>query len=168
MTYANENAGRDDIGASIGGRDDFWTYEAVLERLVEAMQLWRRAHDAEARFSLGGRISSIWRQAWTDRAELALIEQLDMKAEAPKPLPLGRADVGRMTEASEWIAFVPERDRRMVMLALGQLASGKLHVGWIDLWKRLGRGKPGPDGLRWRFDQAVQRVATALNRRETA
>ena len=104
MTYERGEAGRvadegfhGPSGSKFGavGEDgrtdesDFWTYEAVLERLVEAMQLWRRAHDPEARFSLSGRISSIWRQAWTDRAEMALIEQLDMKTEAPKPLPLG-------------------------------------------------------------------------------
>jgi hypothetical protein len=141
-------------GRVIGWRD-------VEERMVEAMGFWWRSHDNEARFSLGGRISSIWRQAFTDK--LALIEQLDMEPSPPMALPLSRGDMRRMEEAAEWMRYVPEGDRRLVVTVLVKLASGHKTVPWLTIWKALGRGKPGPDGLRSRYSRALTCVCNALN-----
>jgi hypothetical protein len=144
-----------------GGRVPIWTWQAVEDRMAEAMRHWWRSPDGEARFSLGGRISSIWRQAFTDR--MALIDQLDMEPTPPTALPLSRADVARMVEASEWMKFIPEADRRLVVLALVKKASGHDRVPWLTIWKALGRGKPGPEGLRSRYSRAITCVANALN-----
>ncbi|HVM38305.1 MAG TPA: hypothetical protein VM265_07965 [Sphingomicrobium sp.] len=173
MAYVNESGGRvDDQGFQCrkgAVPPGFWTFEAVEERLVEAMRLWRRAPDIEARFSLGGRISSIWRSYCADRRDLAAWGALiDVEAEAPRRLPLGRAEIGRMTEASDWIAFVPDRDRPLVMAVLTALARGARAFPWESYWRSLGRGRPGPDGLRWRYSQAITKVANALNRRKSA
>lgn len=156
-------------GGRVANGAMFWTWQAVQDRMVEAMGHWWRSSDSEARFSLGGRISSIWRMAWTDRMGLALIEQLDLpSANAPRPLPLSRDDMARMAEASEWMRFVPEADRRLVIIVLVKLAAGAKTVPWLTIWKALGRGKPGPEGLRSRYSRAVTSIANALNRAGTA
>lgn len=139
--------------------EQFYTFDMVEERLVEGMLLWRRAGDAEARFCLRGRISSIWRMAL---AEPAFI---DIKEAELKPLPLSRGDVARMTEASEWIAFVPEHDRKLVMAALSALAGGRSQVPWLKLKVKLGV-KFGAEGLRKRYSRAITGVANALNAAE--
>jgi hypothetical protein len=144
-----------------GGRVPAWTWQDVEDRMVEAMGHWWRSTDSEARFSLGGRISSIWRQAFTDK--LALIEQLDMEPTPPMALPLSRGDIARMQEASEWMRFIPEADRRLVIMVLAKKARGHKTVPWMIIWKALGRGKPGPEGLRSRYSRAVTCVAAMLN-----
>jgi hypothetical protein len=140
--------------------DDFWTWQAVEDRLVDALDLWRRSHDGDARFSLSGRISSIWQQCVDD--PLALIERHGVETEAPRPLPLSRGDMARMTEASEWMRFVPECDRRLVILALGYLLKGYSRVPWLKLKHRLGI-KFGADGVRMRYSRALTAIAVALN-----
>jgi hypothetical protein len=165
MTYQGQ-AQQDDPSMTLphGGRVPTWTWQAVEERMAEAMGHWWRSPDSEARYSLGGRISSIWRQSWTDRSVMALIEQLDVvKTEQPKALPLSRDDMARMVEASEWMRFVPEADRRLVITVLVKLAKGNTTVPWLAIWKALGRGKPGPEGLRSRYSRAITCVANALN-----
>src|SRR5437868_5631559 len=106
MTYDGQPE-RSDGSTSLPqrGRVVQWEWRDVEERMAEAMRHWWRSSDSEARFSLGGRISSIWRQAFIDR--MALIEQLDMEPTPPMALPLSRSDIRRMEEASEWMRFVP-------------------------------------------------------------
>src|SRR3546814_7426400 len=43
----------------------------------------------------------------------------------PRPLPLSRAEIRRMEEASEWLLLVNERDRALVALAVSWLAGGR-------------------------------------------
>jgi hypothetical protein len=88
--------------------EGFWTYELVKDRLVEALQLWMRMPDGDSRFGLGGRISSLWRQY------VPVSAFVDLVTEQPRPLRPGRADIGRMQEATDWIVMIPDRDRRMV------------------------------------------------------
>jgi hypothetical protein len=139
-----------------------WTWQAVQDRMAEALRHWWRSPDGDARFSLAGRISSVWQQTWTDRAELALIEQLGMEADAPRALPLSRADVARMVEASEWLAHVREEDRRLVCIVLVYLAKGEKKVPWLKIKRRIGVAY-GADGLRKRYSRAITDVANVLN-----
>jgi hypothetical protein len=160
MAYDCESSGPQvSAMVPVGGRDDFYTFAMVEERLVEAMLLWRRADDAEARFCLRGRISSIWRMALSEPAFV------DIKEAELKPLPLSRGDVARMTEASEWIAFVAERDRKLVMAALAALAGGRSQVPWLRLKAKLGV-KFGAEGLRKRYSRSITKVTNALNAAE--
>lgn len=168
MTYIGDDACDDGCAPlrSLQGcrkGDGLWTWQAVEDRMAEAMRHWWRSPDSEARFSLGGRISSIWRQAWTDRIGMALIEQLDLPAaEEPRALPLSRDDMARMVEASEWLRYVPEDDRRLVVLVLVYLARGEKKVPWLKLKRRLGIPF-GADGLRKRYSRALTDVCIALN-----
>jgi hypothetical protein len=43
MTYEHRIGGRVANGASDCGKDGFWTFDAVEERLIEAMRLWWRS-----------------------------------------------------------------------------------------------------------------------------
>lgn len=143
--------------------DGFWTWQAVEDRLVDAMRHWWRSPDPDARFSLGGRISSAWQNYFPDRRDLALWGVLaDQVAAEPRPLPLSRADVERMTEASEWLRFVPEADRRLVVMALARLAAGDKTVPWLRIMRRLGQGH-GSEGLRKRYSRALTAICHQLN-----
>ena len=164
MTYDSGSSGRAGDHPSGCGRvelgDDFWTFAAVEERLVEAMRHWWRAPDRDRSFGLAGRISSIWRMSLDD--PLALIERHGLVTPEPRPLPLSRMDMARMAEASEWLAYVPERDRLLVIAALRCLARGDSQVPWLKLKHRLGI-KFGADGLRMRYGRAITCIAHALN-----
>jgi hypothetical protein len=158
----------------------FWTYEAVLDRLVEAMRLWWRspgggkwpfACDApwhlmarRTRIAAGdldggfrGRELQLRLQA-EDAERSRALEGRDERG------PLSRDDVARRDEATEWLGFVPPSDRRLVILALVRLAAGDKHVPWLRLRPLLGV-EFGADGLRKRFARAVAGIAARLNGR---
>jgi hypothetical protein len=164
MTYEGERVSGD--GSTTlppDGRVPAWTWQAVQERMAEAMRHWWRSHDSEARFNLGGRISSVWQSYFPDRADLTLWGSLvDLETAEPKPLPLSRADMARMVEASEWLAHVRAGDRRLVVLVLAYLARGEKKVPWLKLKRRMGVDH-GADGLRKRYSRAITDVATVLN-----
>lgn len=162
------------------GSADFWTFEAVQERLVEAMRLWWRspgggkwpfAADApwhlmtrKTRVAIGidgglkGRELQLHMQA-EDAEETKRREGRDDLAS-----PLTRADVARRDETSEWLSWVADRDRRLVILALVRLAAGDRQVAWSRLKPLLGV-KHGADGLRMRYSRAISGIAKRLNGR---
>jgi len=76
-----------------------------------------------------------------------------------------RADVAARDQASDWLIYVPERDRKLVVMALGQLAGGKSRVSWMALRRPMGV-KIGAHGLRRRYTRAIGGIADALNRRK--
>jgi hypothetical protein len=76
---------------------------------------------------------------------------------------LTRDEVARRDEASEWLRFVPDADRELVVLALGCLANGQKHVPWMRLRRPLGV-QYGADGLRKRYCRALAGIAERLNR----
>ncbi len=160
MTYETEQAGKPDFGPSIGvsgTASDLMTFAIVQDRLVDAVRHWWRSRDADAGFAIRGRISSVWQRALSDPAFI------DIKEAELRPLPLSRGDIARMHEATDWILHVPERDRRMVILALRKLAGGTDQVPWLKVWNMVGRGRPGPDGLRMRYGRAITSICHALN-----
>ncbi|HEV7658820.1 MAG TPA: hypothetical protein VGO55_03135 [Allosphingosinicella sp.] len=158
MKYADTNAGRVQAEASGLGRvgDDatFWTCEAVEERLIETVRCWWRMPG-------GGR----WPFASDGPWHLIRKEWEDWDARDPKPmrsLPLRRAEVTAMEEATEWITWVPEDKRRVLVLALGKKAQGMSQVPWRSLLRTLGH-TIGAGGLEWRYSQAIQLIANVLN-----
>ena len=70
-----------------------------------------------------------------------------------------------MNEAAEWLRFVPERDRRLVSLALAYLAVGNKRVPWMRLKAVMGV-RFGADGLRMRYARAVATICQRLNSAE--
>jgi hypothetical protein len=136
-----------------GSEAAFWTFEAVLERLIETVCAWRRMPG-------GGH----WPFASDGPWHLIRKEWEDWDARDPKalrPLPLRRAEIGAMYEATEWITWVEEEKRVALVFGLAKLAGGHRQVPWRTLHRRL--GTVGTGGLQWRFDQAVQFIANVLN-----
>jgi hypothetical protein len=164
MSYSgNDDCANGCAALASDARVPTWTWQAVQDRMAEAMRHWWRSHDSEARFNLGGRISSVWQSYFPDRADLTSWGSLvDLETAEPRPLPLSRADMARMVEASEWLAHVREGDRRLVVLALVYLAKGHKRVPWLKIKRRLGVDY-GADGLRMRFSRAITDVAVVLN-----
>lgn len=176
MTYESSATGRVGREGFRPGRDlsdsGFWTFEAVQERLVEAMHLWDRSPGGGRwPFAGDGPWQLITRRVRAAAGGLALMDLWRLEQDerrlggGERPLPLTRSDIARRDEASEWLGFVPEADREIVVLALGCLARGAKHVPWLRLKHRLGI-KFGADGLRKRYSRAITDIAEQLNRAE--
>src|SRR3546814_5129850 len=72
----------------------FWTFEAVQERLVEAMLLWRRMPDRERGWLA---VKAYWPDL---RRHNHFGDYADAEA-TPRPLPLSRAEIRRMERSEE-------------------------------------------------------------------
>jgi hypothetical protein len=164
MNYADTNAGRVQAEASEPGRvKSFWTFDDVETRLAEAMRLWWQAPDRERGWQ---HVKAMWPEIQRHGWRVDVDGEFDERPaiEEPRPLPLTRDQVAEMIEASEWLAHAPERDRKLVAIVLVYHAKGAREVPWKRIWERLGRGKPGPDGLRKRYSRAIAAIAKVLSR----
>lgn len=131
-----------------------WTFAMVQESMVEAVQLWWRMPG-------GGRSPYAKDGPWDlIRAEWGDYYDPDARPRLP---PLSRADVARMQAAAEWLLWVPERDRRLVALALRALAGGAAQVPWMALRRPMGV-RLGADGLRKRYGRAMTFIVRRLNK----
>lgn len=133
---------------------DFWTFDSVQERLVAAMVLWKR--------SPGG---GSWPFASDGPWHLVTFELYgpDVDKDAPlRPMPLTRAEVEERDQVSEWLRLVPDRDRRLVILGIAQLASGRARIDWMGLRRPMGVAM-GADGLRMRYSRAITAICKSLN-----
>lgn len=139
-----------------------WTFGEVEDRLVEAMALWRRAPDRESAWL---KVKAIWPEVTREWAagDYDARGYLGNSSDVVlRPLPLVRAEVARMEEAGGWIGrYVVERDRRLVIIALGHKASDR-RVPWRSMLKPMGLTM-GADGLRRRYERAVAGIAKGLN-----
>jgi hypothetical protein len=166
MTYKSDVGGRVDFIPSNDGRDAgeaFYSHAFVQERMVEALRCWWRAPDRERSWH---HVKANWPEI--RRSGLFKIEggEIDWPEEKPMPrqLPLSRAEVAAMMEAADWMWHVPERDRRLVAMALTYLASGWAQPQWRRIKQRLGIPF-GQDGLRMRYSRALTAICKALNAR---
>jgi hypothetical protein len=134
-----------------------WTYDAVEERLVEVMALWRRAPDRERGWL---HVKAMWPDG---RPEVdPLVDYADRDA-APRALPLTRRDIAMMEECDGWIGrWVPERDWRLVGMALGWKASGR-RVPWRRIKHQMGIPF-GEGGLTRRYERAIGAIAMGLDK----
>lgn len=147
-----------------------WTPELVEERLIEAAAVWRRSKDREAHWQ---RLRACWPDVrheydyWFDyRAEgkdgAPAEQRADLKALRLPVIPPSRAEMARRDAASGWIEqHVPERDRRLVWLALVDKAAGR-RPDWARILRKMGLAR-GKDGLRMRYARAMAGTARALN-----
>ncbi|MFZ2995938.1 hypothetical protein [Sphingobium sp.] len=134
----------------------------VEERLVEAMLVMRRMSDREAGWL---RVKACWPDIVRedDRGDYDA-RGVDMTAPAPRPLPATRRDIAEMEEAFAWVLAAPDRDRRLIALAITCLANGAKAVPWMQLRKPMGV-KLGAHGLRKRYGRAMHCVVIAANAR---
>lgn len=132
---------------------DTISFADIEARLVDTMHLWWRMPG-------GGRSPYASDGPWElIRAEWGDYADADARPRMP---PLSRADIAAMQEASEWLLWVSERDRRLVTLAIAALATGAKQVPWKRLLRPMGLQR-GADGLRMRYGRAISSIAARLN-----
>lgn len=162
MGYENMQGGRVADQASEAG--SFWTFDAVVERLVETMDLWRRSPG-------GGRWPFAGDGPWhlvsampspVELAEFELGRAQMAHDERPRSLPLSRSEVGLRDEVTEWLSWVPEDKRRVVVLAVIDLARGFASPRWSAMLPKLGL-TIGAGGVEYRYSQGIQFIANVLN-----
>lgn len=143
--------------------EGYWTFEAVQDRLVEAMDVLWRSGDRE-RGWLRGSTLPIWREVVSDLVEASPDDR------AIVTCALTRAEVARADEAMGWVAaWVPAGDtRKVVGLALSWLAAGNSAMRWPEVWRRAGGQASGwtTEGLRKRYARALAGIAEQLNARK--
>jgi hypothetical protein len=151
-----------------------WSAEEVEQRLVDALNLWRRS-PGEGRWPFASdapwhlMTRAVRAEAGTVKGmELWRVMQEDDDSETrqwqgrDRPQPLTRDEVALRDQASEWLAIVPAADRRIVVLALSDLVRGR-RVSWLAMRAEVGV-KLGADGLRRRYTRALAAIAAHLNR----
>ncbi|MDT9096811.1 hypothetical protein RSW32_26145, partial [Escherichia coli] len=67
--------------------------------------------------------------------------------------------------AFDWLAVLHADDRKLVGLAVAQLAAGKREISWVKLLRRMGLQR-GADGLRMRYGRALAAIVAAQPRRK--
>ncbi len=136
------------------------TFTEVEDRLVEAMLTCWRYPDRERGWQ---RIRSAWPEITRD----VVAGDYDARGGdgsssdvALRPASQTRAEVAEMEEAFGWLDAIEPEDRRLVGLAIIQLARGKREVPWVDLLRRMGVER-GADGLRMRYGRAINAICIA-------
>jgi hypothetical protein len=148
----------------------YWSFSLVEEKLVEAMQLWRRSPGGGSwPFASDGP----WHLVQPDdtgaaRAEILLNAEREGKpaVEAPKRMPLTRDEVKERDEVSEWMRFAPERDRKLVAVVTDFYARGYKQIKWKkvrDVLIRSGEPSISARGLGMRYSRAITAIAKRLN-----
>ncbi len=140
----------------IEGADAVVTFGEVEQAMVEAIELWRRSPGS-------GRGSPWASDAPWDLGDQPLYGP-DVDKDAPvRAAPLTRAEVAVRDARSAWLLLVPERDRRLVGLAVNQMSqTGHKRPSFKDLRRPMGIAL-GADGLRMRYNRALFAVAQYLN-----
>lgn len=136
------------------------TFADVEDRLVEAMLTCWRYPDRERGWQ---RI----RSAWPEISRDVFAGDYDARGGdgsssdvAIRPASQTRAEVAEMEEAFGWLDAIAPDDRKLVGLAIIQLARGKREVPWADLLRRMGLDR-GADGLRMRYGRALHAICVA-------
>ncbi|HEU0045093.1 hypothetical protein [Sphingomonas sp.] len=152
-------SGRIDLQASIAGS---FTLAEVEERLVEAMlTCWRHA-DRERGWQ---RLRSAWPEITRDVLAGDYDDRGgDMASAVLRPASLTRREVGEMEEAFGWVEVLAPIDRKLVGLAVSELARGQRQVRWALVMRQMGLSR-GRDGLRMRYGRAMARVCQRANAR---
>lgn len=154
-----------EIGIVEGLDKAFLDFNAVEDRLVEAMAVLLRSNDRE--------------RAWLHPGTLAMFRQYrpditEPEADTPmKTCELTRREVERADQAMRWVAeCVPEGVARRIMgAALMQLALGdRARVEWPAVRARLGADGAAmtTDRIRMRYNRSITAIAERQNARTSA
>lgn len=159
----------------------FWTFDAVEDRLIEAMRFaWR---DTPGRWPFAS--DGPWHLM---RAAAGDYDARGGDLDTPSlRIPLTRAERARMDEAVGWLALIPPPvrpkartagggcDARLVVLATRKLAAHRAsrdgkpkgQVRWSQLLRPMGM-KKGGGALGRRYERAVAAIVAELVRRGVA
>jgi hypothetical protein len=134
---------------------DFYTFDMVQERLVEAVIMLRRLPDREKGWLRGVAKDGPWDQILPECPDDA---DADVRQSTPS---LTQVEIAEMEEALAWMAHVPDRDRRLVGLAIAQLVRGGREISWRRLLAPMGVTL-GKDGLRMRYGRAINAICVGV------
>ncbi|CAN5336665.1 hypothetical protein BH10PSE12_BH10PSE12_02850 [soil metagenome] len=141
---------------------EYWTFDLVEERLIEAWTFLMRMPDPEWSW-----LRSCERSGMPDIIRETRAGDEKDYDEAPRRPGLRTAEVNLveqvLTGEAAWIMWVPERDRGLMAVALQ--AKGSHLVGgftWGLVARRYGWGGHH-DALRMRYNRAVSRIAGKLD-----
>ncbi len=141
---------------------EFWTFDMVQERLVEAMITCWRHPDRERGWQ---RVRSAWPDILREvsagdyDARGADLASSDVEI---RPASLTRIEVGEMEEAFGWTDMLALDDRKLVGMVVTELAKGQREVKWRRLLVRMGLQR-GAEGLRKRYGRAINAICVAKN-----
>jgi hypothetical protein len=134
----------------------------VEDRLVEALRTCWRYADRERGWQ---RI----RSAWPEISRDVLAGDYDARGGdgtssdvALRSASMTRRDVAEMEQAFGWLDGIDPVDRKLIGLAINQLARGAREVSWLKLLPVMGLPR-GSDGLRMRYGRAVEAICHAAN-----
>jgi hypothetical protein len=147
-----------------GSREDrrSVTFTDIEDRLVEALLTCWRYPDRERGWqTLRSAWPEISRDVWAGDYDA---RGGDGTSAVLRPAAQTRAEISEMEEAFGWLDGVAAEDRKLIGLAIVQLAKGKREVSWLDLMRQMGI-KRGADGLRMRYSRAIAAIAQAQSRR---
>lgn len=137
-------------------------FEDVEDRLVEAVRTCQRYPDRERGWQ---RI----RSAWPEISRDVLVGDYDARGGdgsssdvTLRSAAMTRQDVAEMEEAFAWLDRMDPVDRKLIGLAIAQLAHGRREVPWGKLLPAMGLTK-GADGLRMRYGRAITAICNAIN-----
>lgn len=140
----------------------FLSFTAVEDRLVEALLTCWRYPDRERGWqTLRSAWPEISRDVWAGDYDA---RGGDGTSAVLRPAAQTRMEISEMEEAFGWLDGVAPEDRKLIGLAIVQLAKGKREVSWLDVMRQMGV-KRGADGLRMRYSRAITLIAQAQSRR---
>lgn len=145
------------------------SWSDVQEELVEAVRmLWRMPGGGRWPFAGDGPWHLITRAARAGSAmDVWRQEQDEVIRDRSRPLsavPLTAEEVTWMEGRLAWLETVGERDRKLVVLVLRQLAAGAQRIDWGRVKRKLG-AEIGNKGVYRRYSRAIEGIAVTLNRR---
>lgn len=139
-----------------------WTFDAVQDRLVEAIITCWRNPDRERGWQ---RVRSTWPEITREQAAGDYDARGGDGSSSDveiRPAALTRRDVAEMDEAFGWMDGIAPDDRKIVGLAIAQLARGRREVSWRSVLHAMGL-RHGSDGMRMRYGRTIADVAARLN-----
>jgi hypothetical protein len=133
-----------------------YTFRLVEDRLIEAWQMLMRLPDREAGWLSSGTMS-VWRMVTREVGDAAADD-------APMArTSLTSREVDRMNETLAWLDLAEEGERKLIGLAIRQLASGASRVRWRELNRHFGRTRGTGELLRKRYSRAIMKICMRLN-----
>lgn len=143
---------------------NFMTFDHVQDRLVEALLTCWRYPDRERGWqALRCAWPEISRDVWAGDYDARGGDGTSSDV-ALRPAAQTRADIAEMEEAFGWLGGIASDDRKLVGLAIRDLARGRREVAWSKLKAAMGVQR-GSDGLRMRYGRAIASICNAVNRR---
>lgn len=133
------------------------TYIDLEDRLVEALRIcWRDTDRARG----WQHVKSAWPEIMR---EAVLGDYVEPSSDAAiRPAALTRQDVAEMEEAFGWLDAVDPADRKLIGMAINQLARGKREVSWVAMLPQMDLTR-GAEGLRMRYGRAMTAICKAVN-----